>query len=50
MRALNPEISASQAYRILHETGVTLNDSDKVGRMIDADAAILSILEQSQAM
>ena len=49
MRALNPELSASQAYKILHESGETLGDSDKVGRMIDADAAIRTVLDQKQA-
>ena len=45
MRSLNPDITATQAYSILLETGVTLDDSDKVGRMIDADAAVIATLK-----
>ncbi len=45
MRAFNPDLPASEAYRILHETGVELNDSDQVGRLIDADAALQAVLE-----
>ena len=50
MRSLNPELSASQAYTILKETGVSLKDSDKVGRMINADAAINAVLELKEPM
>jgi len=50
MRSLHPELTASQAYTILHESGVTLDDSKKVGRMIDADAAVNAVLELRQAM
>ena len=50
MRALNPEITASQAYNILKETGVDLKDSDKVGLMVNADEAIKVVLEQKKAM
>ena len=50
MRSLHPELTASQAYTILHESGVTLDDSNKVGRMIDADAAVNAVLELRQAM
>ena len=50
MRSLHPALSASQAYAILNETGVTLNDSDKVGRMINADAAINAVLELKEPM
>ena len=50
MRSLNPELSASQAYSILHDTGVTLSDTDKVGRMIDADAAINAALDLKEAL
>ena len=44
MRALNPDLSASQAYSILNETAVTVDDSDKVGRLIDADEAVRAVL------
>ena len=50
MRSLHPELTAAQAYTILHESGVTLDDSGKVGRMIDADAAVNAVLELRQAM
>ena len=44
MRALNPNLSAKEAYQILHETGETVADSDKVGRLVNAHAAIETVL------
>ena len=44
MRALNPELTAEEAYTILNETGVTLGDSDKVGKLIHAQDAIQTVL------
>jgi thermitase len=44
MRALDPDLSAAQAYTILHQSGIDLTDSDKVGRMIDAEEAIKAVL------
>ncbi len=40
MRAMNPDLTYKEAYRILNETGETLNDSKKVGRLINANEAI----------
>ncbi|HMB91767.1 MAG TPA: S8 family serine peptidase [Rhodothermales bacterium] len=44
MRAINPNLTADEAYRILHETGTTVAASDQVGRVINAEAAILAVL------
>ena len=44
MRSLNPKLTAEQAYTILHETGTTVADSPQVGRVINAEAAILAAL------
>ncbi|MFQ5570591.1 MAG: S8 family serine peptidase [Rhodothermales bacterium] len=43
MRALNPDLTAEQAYSILHETGTVVRDSDRVGRVVNAEAAILAV-------
>ncbi len=40
MRALNPDISPEEAYEILHDTGETVSDSPKVGRLINAYQAV----------
>ncbi len=47
MRALDPDLSAEAIYDILHETGATLTASDRVGRMIDAEAALRAVLSGS---
>ncbi len=47
MRALNPDLTAEDLYRILHETGVTVSASARVGRMIDAEAALRAALSGS---
>lgn len=44
MRAVNPNLTDEQAYTILHETGATVADSPQVGRVINAEAAILAAL------
>ncbi len=44
MRSLNPKLTAEQAYTILHETGTTVADSPRVGRVINAEAALLAAL------
>ena len=44
MRSLNPDLTAEQAYTILHETGFTVPDTPRVGRVINAEAAILATL------
>jgi len=44
MRALNPDLTAEEAFTILHETGTTVEDSPRIGRVINAEAAILAVL------
>jgi thermitase len=44
MRAINPNLTAEDAYLILHETGTTVAASDQVGRVVNAEAAILAVL------
>ena len=43
MRALDPDLPAADAYRILHDTGETTADVDKVGRLINAHAALEAV-------
>ena len=50
MRALNPDLTPDQAYRILHENGETLTDSDKVGRRINAHASIEAVLGEGDPL
>jgi thermitase len=45
MRALNPDLTPDEAYQILLETGETLTDSDKVGRLVNANASIEAVLD-----
>ena len=45
MRAVNPDITYEEAYRILHETGKTLSDSKKVGRLINARDALNAAMD-----
>ncbi len=40
MRSLNPEVTAEDAYRILHETGSDGADVDRTGRIIQAADAL----------
>lgn len=40
LRALSPELSAGDAYALLHRTGRTVEDTPLVGRVIDAEAAL----------
>jgi thermitase len=44
LRALNPDLSAEEAYALLQETGTTVRDSDRVGRVINAEAALQAVL------
>ncbi len=47
MRAVNPEITANEAYAILHDTGVTVDDTPRIGRLINAlDAVKAAMGEQ----
>ena len=47
LRALDPDLSAEAIYALLHETGSTLAASDRVGRMINAEAALRAVLPGS---
>jgi thermitase len=44
MRAFKPNLSAEEAYNLLNKTGQTVNDSPRVGRVINADAAIRAVM------
>ena len=44
LRSLNPKLTAKQAYTILHETGTPVADTPRIGRVINAEAAILATL------
>jgi thermitase len=43
MRALNPHITAAEAYRILQETGRDVPDTPRVGRLINAAEALQAV-------
>ncbi|MEL7532120.1 MAG: S8 family serine peptidase [Bacteroidota bacterium] len=45
LKALNPDLTAEQAYQILHDTGKTVNDSKRIGNVIMPKAAIESVLK-----
>ena len=47
MRSMNPELTADQAYTILHETGTEIFDTPMVGRVINAGAALERTLGNS---
>ncbi len=44
MRAYNPELSAKEAYKILHDQGKIVSDSDKVGRVIQPKAVLQAVI------
>ena len=44
MRALDPALTAEEAYGILHETGTTAFDMPQTGRVVNAEAAIGGVL------
>ncbi len=48
MRAINPDLSAGDAYRILNESGKPVEDSDKVGKVINCLAAIELLMESGK--
>ncbi|TAE56007.1 MAG: subtilisin, partial [Bacteroidetes bacterium] len=43
MRSLNPNLTGEQAYEIIKATGKQLNDSDKVGLLIQPKAALEAV-------
>ncbi len=40
LRSLDPALTSGEAYRIIHDTGQTVEDTPRVGRVIDAEAAL----------
>jgi thermitase len=44
MRAINPDLSAEEAYHILHETGSRAADGTPIGRIMNAEASIQAVL------
>ncbi|MEM8487653.1 MAG: hypothetical protein AAF564_19030, partial [Bacteroidota bacterium] len=47
MMPSKPDLSAKEAYAILHETGETLDDSPRIGRLINAREAVKAALGES---
>lgn len=45
MRAIHPNLTAEEAYTILHETGTVVEDTERVGRVINAEAALKAVRE-----
>lgn len=43
MRSLHPELTPKQAYAVLHESGMAVPDSAKVGRAVNAVAAVNAV-------
>lgn len=46
VRAFAPGLSPAEVYDVLHGTGTDLPDSRRLGRLIDADAAVRHVLGQ----
>lgn len=44
MRALQPDLSAEEAWTALHSTGRVVADTPQIGRLVDAEAAIRTVL------
>ena len=47
MRAINPALTAQEAYAILHQTGTRGPDARKVGRTVNAEAALLQLADHA---
>ena len=47
MRSLNPSISEDDVYKILENTGRNVRDTSKIGKLIDAEAAVSAVLSGS---
>lgn len=45
MRALNPDLSATDAYQILNNTGTVTAEAQEIGHVINAEAAIQAVLQ-----
>ncbi|MEZ4776080.1 MAG: S8 family serine peptidase [Bacteroidia bacterium] len=44
MRSLNPKLTTDDIYRILNETGTVVNDSERIGKVINPQAAITAAI------
>ncbi|NNF04503.1 MAG: S8 family serine peptidase, partial [Rhodothermales bacterium] len=44
MRSLSPDITDEEVYRILEETGRDVKNSKRIGRLIDAEAAVKAVM------
>ena len=47
MRAFNPALSAEEIYDILQQSGTDVADTPRVGRVINAEAALRAVLPES---
>lgn len=47
LRALDPDLSADDAYALLRDTGADTPDAPRVGPLINAEAAIQTVLERT---
>lgn len=45
LRALDPNLTVETAYDVLNRTGIDVDDSYQIGRVVDAEAAIRTVLE-----
>ncbi len=45
MRAMNPDITDDQVWDILQSTGRDVIDTQRIGRLIDAEAAIKKAMD-----
>jgi len=43
MRSIDPVLTATEAYNILHETGTEVEDTPQVGRVINAEEAVKAV-------
>jgi thermitase len=48
LRAVDPALSADDAYALLHDTGHRGPDAGRVGRTINSEAAVRSLLERNE--
>ncbi len=48
MRALQPDLSAADAWSVLHSTGRDVPDTPRIGRLMDAEQAILALMGERQ--
>ncbi|QXD14505.1 S8 family serine peptidase [Rhodocaloribacter litoris] len=49
LRALDPDLTAEDLYTLLHDTGTVVEDTERVGRLINAEAALRAVLAEPVA-